>query len=124
VVRRQTESGLSIRAFCQQQQLREPLFYAWRRTIRERDGIPPSTSRRRPNRRRELADATSTMTSKTRSTRPAFVPLSLSTSDASLGSDRGIRLELRCGRTVHFPESIATDRLVAIIGALEAEVAQ
>jgi hypothetical protein len=30
-------SGLSIRAFCQRHGLAEPTFYAWRRTLRERD---------------------------------------------------------------------------------------
>jgi len=31
-------SGLSVRAFCQQQHLAIPSFYAWRRTLRRRDG--------------------------------------------------------------------------------------
>jgi hypothetical protein len=31
-------SGLSVRAFCQRQRLAVPSFYAWRRTIRQRDG--------------------------------------------------------------------------------------
>jgi transposase len=28
---------LGVRAFCQQHQISEPLFYAWRRTLQERD---------------------------------------------------------------------------------------
>jgi len=31
-------SGLSVRAFCQRQRLAVPSFYAWRRTLRQRDG--------------------------------------------------------------------------------------
>ena len=31
------ESGLSVRAFCRQEGLSEPSFYAWRRTLQERD---------------------------------------------------------------------------------------
>jgi len=31
-------SGLSVRAFCQRQCLAVPSFYAWRRTLRQRDG--------------------------------------------------------------------------------------
>jgi hypothetical protein len=31
------KSGQSVRAFCQGRQLSEPSFYAWRRTLRERD---------------------------------------------------------------------------------------
>jgi len=30
-------SGLSVRAFCEQQDLSQPSFYAWRRTLAERD---------------------------------------------------------------------------------------
>ena len=30
-------SGLSVRAFCAEHNLAEPLFYAWRRTIAQRD---------------------------------------------------------------------------------------
>jgi transposase-like protein len=38
VLGRQASSGLSVRAFCQREQLTESAFYAWRRTIGERDG--------------------------------------------------------------------------------------
>jgi transposase-like protein len=37
VLARHAASKLSIRAFCKQEGIREPNFYAWRRTIRERD---------------------------------------------------------------------------------------
>jgi hypothetical protein len=33
----QDSSGLSVRAYCAEQGLREPAFYAWKRTLRERD---------------------------------------------------------------------------------------
>jgi transposase len=36
-VRRWRGSGLSVRAYCEQQGLAEPTFYAWRRSITERD---------------------------------------------------------------------------------------
>jgi transposase len=41
-------SGLSVRAFCQRQHVTVPSFYAWRRTLRQRDGsacpvTPPIT---------------------------------------------------------------------------------
>lgn len=35
--RRWRRSGLSIRDFCDEQQISEPNFYAWRRTIAQRD---------------------------------------------------------------------------------------
>jgi hypothetical protein len=31
-------SGLSVRTFCQRQHVAVPSFYAWRRTLRQRDG--------------------------------------------------------------------------------------
>lgn len=34
-------SGLSVREFCRREKLGEPLFYAWRRTIAERDRAAP-----------------------------------------------------------------------------------
>ena len=40
VLSRQASSGLSVREFCQREGLKEPSFYAWRRTIGERDGKP------------------------------------------------------------------------------------
>ena len=36
-VRQWRNSGLSVRAFCQQHELAEPSFYAWRRSIAQRD---------------------------------------------------------------------------------------
>jgi transposase-like protein len=36
-VRRWRGSGLSVRAYCEQHELAEPTFYAWRRSIQERD---------------------------------------------------------------------------------------
>jgi transposase-like protein len=37
----QQESGLSVRAFCRQESLSEPSFYAWRRRLRlGEDGRP------------------------------------------------------------------------------------
>ena len=38
VMRRWRRSGQTVRAFCGEQGLAEPCFYAWRRTIAERDG--------------------------------------------------------------------------------------
>jgi transposase-like protein len=39
MVRQWRSSGLSVRAFCAQHELAEPTFYAWRRTIAERDAL-------------------------------------------------------------------------------------
>jgi len=47
VVGQWRRSGLTIRDFCEQQSLSEPSFYAWRRTIAERDREASSGRRRR-----------------------------------------------------------------------------
>ena len=38
LIERWQHSGLSVRAFCQRHRLAVPSFYAWRRTLRQRDG--------------------------------------------------------------------------------------
>ena len=43
VMAEQADSGLSIRAFCKREDLSEPNFYAWRRTIGERDALETGT---------------------------------------------------------------------------------
>jgi hypothetical protein len=42
MLRRQQRSGLSVRAFCRQHNLSQPSFYAWRRTIAQRDAQMPA----------------------------------------------------------------------------------
>ena len=37
MVRQWRSSGLSVRVFCEQRRLSEPSFYAWRRSLAERD---------------------------------------------------------------------------------------
>jgi hypothetical protein len=37
MVRRWQASGLSVRAYCAQHRLSQPAFYAWRRTLAQRD---------------------------------------------------------------------------------------
>lgn len=105
-----TASGLSVRRFCQERGLSEPSFYAWRRTLQDRD----------------------------QTALPEFVPVHLTpqasasptaASGAPASSERSvfagglrITIELRGGRVVHLPESIATERLVALLCGLEAGV--
>lgn len=44
----QRGSGVSVRAFCSQQRLSEPSFYAWRRTLAQRKAVARRTRRRNP----------------------------------------------------------------------------
>jgi hypothetical protein len=43
-------SGLSIRAFCHDRSVSEPSFYAWRRTLAERDAATPPPASAAPRR--------------------------------------------------------------------------
>ena len=99
VVARHRKSGLSVRAFCEREQLPESAFYAWRRTIQERDG--------------QRAPA-----------QPAFLPVRVRPED---GHDEGemcpfgeIAVELRGGRVLRLPLSMPPAQLAAIVHAIEA----
>lgn len=48
LVQRQAASGLSVRQFCEQQQILQRSFYAWRRRLRQRGGIAMRPSATRP----------------------------------------------------------------------------
>lgn len=87
---RQTLSGLSGRRFCQANGLSEASFYAWRRRL------PARAAARAPE----------------------FVPLLLAAPVAS--SSSGITIELRGGRVVRLPETMATERVLALLRGLEA----
>ena len=88
-VARQASSGLKVRAFCQQEQLTESAFYAWRRTIRERDGqVKPA---------------------------PPFVPAVMT----SVGTHfANFALELAGGQVLRMP-GISAEQLADLIVALE-----
>ncbi len=94
VLQRHAASGMSVRAFCEQERLTESTFFAWRRTIAERNGQAKRSPRS-----------------------PAFVPVTVTDRSAPEAS---IELELAGGRMLRFPQSISTERLVALIQALEA----
>ncbi len=72
-------SGQSIRAFCRQQRLSEPLFYAWRRTIAQRDQA------RQPSGHRCLPQDIASPTDEQKpEAPPAFVPLHVLPATATL----------------------------------------
>jgi hypothetical protein len=90
-------SGLSVRAFCQREQLAEPAFFAWRRTIERRD-----------------AEAN-------RSRRATFLPVVVNENHRG---QQAITIELAGGHVLRLPESMSTQRLVELVSALETQAAR
>ena len=95
VLKRHAASGLTIRAFCRREQLTESAFFAWRRTIAERDA--------------EVK----------RAKRPAFLPVVV---EGDSRRDGAITIELVGGRVLRLPEATPTQRLIELMHALEARV--
>ena len=99
LLKRQVASGLSVREFCRRESLTESAFYAWRRTVAERDGESP-----RP-----------------RKSPPAFVPAVMTSEPRR---ETAITIELAGGRVLRLPETITADWLAELATALEARAAQ
>ena len=90
VLKRFAAGGLSVREFCKREQLTESAFYAWRRTIGERD--------------------------EARTSEPAFVP-AVVTKEAA--SESSIAIELSGGCVLRFSGAQATAQLADLIVALQ-----
>jgi hypothetical protein len=109
-LRRFAGSGQSIRAFCREQRISEPSFYAWRRTLRQLDAqhtrfAPP-------------AGAT-----------PAFLPVRL-TDDAATASANSasaiagrIEIALVSGHRIRLHAPVDSAALAPILAALQAHPA-
>lgn len=92
LVERQLASGLSARAFCRREGLSEASFYAWRRTLDERDGQRGASAK----------------------SCPAFVPVAVTG-----GPRAGFVLELSGGRVLRLPETMPPARLAELVHALD-----
>jgi hypothetical protein len=101
VVRRHAACGLGVRAFCRQERLAESAFYAWRRTIAQRDFA---------SRPRAAAAGLSNA--------PAFVPAILTEGPRP---EPGIVVELAGGRVLRVPAPVSPQWLAVLVHALEAQ---
>jgi hypothetical protein len=103
IIKRQASDASSVREFCRRERLTESAFYAWRRTIKERD--VHRLGAKQP---------------------PAFLPLVV-TEPASFGdrqdSHAAIEITLAGDRVLRLPGSIEPQRLAAIVAALDATAA-
>ncbi len=91
LLNRQASSGLSVRAFCQQERLTESAFYAWRRTIGERNGETPEA--------------------------PSFVPMVVTD---RVTSESLIAVELVGGHVLRLPASTPAAWVAELVLGLEA----
>lgn len=101
VVQRHAGSGLGVRAFCRQERLAESAFYAWRRTITERDvAARPRSAAARP------------------SNTPAFLPAVVTD---GLWPESGVVVELAGGRVMRVQAPVSPQWLAELVHALEAQ---
>lgn len=91
-------SGLSVREFCRRERVTEASFYAWRRTIGERDEAC------RPRRKA-----------------PAFVPVVVT---SARPRETGVALELPGGGVLRFAGPTATEQLADLVVALQSRAAR
>jgi hypothetical protein len=111
-------SRLSVRAFCRRENLGEPLFYAWRRTIAERDAEMKTVGG--PRMRRERSVARRSRPVGTGSLAP-FLPVMIHEPTAAVApGGYPVAIELRGGRVLRFAESLSARRVAEVVCALEA----
>jgi hypothetical protein len=94
LMQRWQRSGLSVRAFCQRQRLAVPSFYAWRRTLRQRD---------------RLADQVPAVT---------FIPVQVRHDDSAPRPP--LEVLLANGRCLRIPHGYDADHLRDVLLTLEA----
>ena len=92
VVARFAASGLSVRAFCQRERVPESAFYAWRRTLQQRD--------------LEATRAAS-----------AFLPVVIQQPGRATDSETCV--ELPGGVTIRVGEATSIERVAALVRALQ-----
>ena len=115
VVKRFAASGLSVRVFCRDEKLAESAFYAWRRTIGQRDA-----EARRPTKARPAAATPASLPKRERPAKsPVFLPLLVSGNGHA--HEASVTLELGGGRVLRLPEAMPAERLAEIVVALEAK---
>ena len=93
VVAGHAASGMSIRAYCAKMRVKEPAFYWWRAELARRDAAKPKA---------------------------AFVPVVVK-APAAAGTE-GISIELRGGRVLRLPTTMAIGGVAALVRAIESDV--
>ena len=112
LLRQWQRSGQGVRSFCRQHGLSEPSFYAWRRTIQQRDrqAQPKSPPGRRPRASDPRQGAAAP--GRPGAGQPAFVPVSIAAAPPAL------EVVLRDGRTVRVPPDFDAATLRQLLAVL------
>jgi hypothetical protein len=105
VIARQRSSGLGVRAFCRQEKHTESGFFAWRRTISQRDG--------EAQRRHGAIGPTAKL--------PAFVPAVVT---GAPPREAVIVIRLAGGHVLRVPEAVSPTWLGEVVRVLDARGAQ
>ena len=129
VVRRWTEGGQSVRAFCRAEELRESAFYFWRRKLarggrrtgkRIPDAVDGSQFQSRPA---TPTSRSSQGVSPRHGATPSFLPVHVvGPASRCLGAaeaDRGVEIILGQGRTVRVRAGFDRQTLAAVLAVLE-----
>lgn len=112
VLRQWRRSGQGVRSYCREHGLSEPLFYAWRRTIQERDRQAGRGSQRGRRQARTLVESTATHGLLGDGV-PQFVPVTIAAAAPSL------EVVLGDGRVVRVPAGFDAGTLRQLLAVLE-----
>jgi len=103
-IRRQSRSGMTVRAWCLDRQVNEATFHWWRRKLSRRDGeLKKSIATKRRNRRA--------------ATSPAFVPVRVSPDDPQADESQ-IEIALPDGRCVRVTGHVDRHALADVLEVL------
>jgi hypothetical protein len=119
ILRRQKNSGLSIREFCAQHKLTESAFYAWRAEIERRDqsaAADPSTAARQGRTRQSLLAANPPTADQSAQSngRPRFLPVAV----RHLGTTPAVEIALPSGIVLRVGGECDRRMLRAVLGAV------
>jgi hypothetical protein len=105
----QARSGLSVRAFCEREDLEPWNFHWWRQALARRDReVPPARTVRRPNSMAELPVPAT------------FLPVRVVQDAASIAATTPIEIVLPAGLTVRVARGFDPIALDAVLSVLEA----
>lgn len=103
VIGEAARSGVSIRRFCQQRQIRESQFYWWQRELKKRQQARALRKRNTSKATKDTGEATFALVSE---------------DGGEMGSS-GIELVLRDGRRLRIARGVDEETLRTVVGVLE-----